>query len=165
MNDFAANLRRIMVRDGLTLAQVIERTGLDGRTVQSLLRADDKRPHARTLHRLAVGLGVAADELFQNPATLAHRNFDRDSNPAVDEVVEQRAELFREWTPAEFDELYSRVGTGGALTREGTLEIVAAMNRNREVHEKVALLLESGEAETLMGIVQVLYDKVSDVER
>lgn len=165
MSDLADNLRRIMVREGLTLAQVIERTGLDSRTVQSLLRGGDKRPHARTLHRLAVGLGVDADELFQNPATLAHRHFDRESNPAVDEVVEQRAELFRDWTPAEFDELYSRVGTGGALTREGTLEVVATMNRNREVHEKVALLLESGEAETLMGIVQVLYDKVSDVER
>ncbi|MBX3411562.1 MAG: helix-turn-helix transcriptional regulator [Pirellulales bacterium] len=164
MSDLANNLRRIMVRDGLTLAQVIERTGLDSRTVQGLLRVDGKRPHARTLHRLAVGLGVAADELFQNPATLANRSFDRESNPAVDEVVEQRAELFRDWAPSDFDELYSRVGTGGALTREGTLEIVATMNRNREVHEKVALLLESGEAQTLVGIVQVLYDKVSDVE-
>lgn len=164
MSDVSANLRRIMVRDGLTLAQVIDRTGLDSRTVQSLLRADDKRPHARTLHRLAVGLGVTADELFQNPSTLAHRHFDRDANPAVEEVVEQRADLFREWTQAEFDELYSRVGTGGALTREGTLEVVATMNRNRDVHEKVALLLESGEAETLVGIVRLLYDKVSDVE-
>ena len=165
MSDISVNLRRIMVRDGLTLADVIERTSLDSRTVQSLLRADDKRPHARTLHRLAAGLGVTADELFQNPSTLAHRQFDRDANPAVEEVVEQRAELFREWTQADFDELYSRVGTGGALTREGTLEVVTTMNRNRDVHEKVALLLESGEAETLMGIVQVLYDKVSDVER
>lgn len=164
MSDLATNVRRIMAREGLTMAQVVERTGLDNRTLQSLLRGDEKRPHARTLHRLAAGLAVDADELFQNAATLAHRLFDRESNPVVDEVVEQRAELFRDWTSADFDELYSRVGTGGALTRDGTVEVVAMMNRNREVHEKVALLLESAEADVLVGIVRVLYEKVSDVE-
>jgi transcriptional regulator with XRE-family HTH domain len=164
MSDLAINIRRIMARDGLTLAQVVEQTGLDSRTIQSLLRGDEKRPHARTLHRLATGLGVDADELFQNSATLAHRLFDRESNPVVDEVVEQRAELFRDWTATDFDELYSRVGTGGALTRDGTVEIVATMNRNRDVHERVALLLESAEAEVLVGIVRVLYEKISDVE-
>jgi hypothetical protein len=37
---------------------------------------------------------------------------------------------------------------------------VAAINRNREVQRKVALLLETGEAEVLIGIIDLLYQRV-----
>ena len=72
MGDVASNLRRLMARLGLTLEQVIAATGLSERTVKAML-AGTSKPHARTLNRLAAGLGVAVDELFQNPSLLAHR--------------------------------------------------------------------------------------------
>ena len=72
MLDFASNLRRLMARSGVTLEQVVEASGLSERTVKGVLGGKSK-PHARTLHRLAAGLGVSADELFQNPSLLTHR--------------------------------------------------------------------------------------------
>ena len=74
-------------------------------------------------------------------------------------IVSNRPELFEGWTEADFDELYSRFGTGGALTTSAA-EIVMAMNRQRDVHQKVALLLESSEAQLLSGLVDLLYQKI-----
>jgi transcriptional regulator with XRE-family HTH domain len=160
MPDFATNLRRLMARLGLTVGQVVERSGLDERTIKSILSGASAKPHARTLHQLAAGLNVDVDELFQNSASLAHRTFDRQTNPVVDEVVSSHPGLFDGWTAADFHELYSHFGTGGALTADGALTVVRAMNRKRDVCNKVALLMESGEADVLCGIVDILYRKI-----
>ena len=132
---------------------------MDERTIKGIL-ARTSQPHARTLHRLAAGLGVPSDELFQDPSLLAHRLFDRQTNPLVEEVVASQPEQFAGWSQRDFDELYSRFGVGGGLTTEGTLEAVRSMNHNREVHRQVALLLESGEAELLSAIVQLMYQRI-----
>ncbi|HWC88644.1 MAG TPA: helix-turn-helix transcriptional regulator, partial [Pirellulales bacterium] len=67
MPDYASNLRRLMARLNLTVREVSERTGLDQRTIKGILRGDNSKPHARTLHQLAAGLGADVDELFQTP--------------------------------------------------------------------------------------------------
>ncbi len=148
-----------MARDNLTLVDVVERSGLDERTVKGILNSAQS-PQPRTLHRLAQGLDVSVDELFQNPALLAHRLFDRATNPVVDEVIAARPELFDGWREADFDELYSRFGAGGALTFDGALASVDLMNRKRAVQDKVELLMETAQAEVLEGIVEVLYERV-----
>ncbi len=153
------NVRRLMARAGLTLAQLVAATGLCERTLKGLLAGRNK-PHARTLHRLAAGLGVSTDELFQSPALLTHRLFDQRTNPVVGEVVAEHPEWFAHWTQDDFTELYSRFGTGGALTESGTAQVVLAMNRKREIQQKVAVLLETGEAELLTGFVDLLYQRV-----
>ena len=159
MDNVAANLRRLMARFGLTVEQVIGQSGLDQRTIRGIL-AGTHKPHARTLHRLAAGLGVAADELFQDPSLLAHRLFDRRTNPLVEEVVNGQPELFIGWTERDFDELYSRFAAGGSLTEQGALEAICSMNHNREIHRRVALLLESGEAPLLSAMVDLLYQRI-----
>ena len=138
---------------------VAEQTGLHVRTVRGILRGD-KKPHAQTLHRLAEGLGVAVDEFFVEPAQLLYRRFDRQTNPVVAEVIDDHKELFRGWTETDFDELHSRVGAGGALTADGALAAVQQMNRKRDLHDKLDLLLESSQAEVAAGILNVLYEKV-----
>jgi len=153
------NLLRLMAARGLTMCGVAEQTGLHVRTVRGILRGD-KKPHAQTLHRLAEGLGVAVDEFFVDPAQLLYRRFDRQTNPVVAGVIEDHKELFHGWTETDFDELHSRVGTGGALTVEGALAAVQQMNRRRELHDKLDLLLESSQAEVAAGILNVLYEKV-----
>jgi transcriptional regulator with XRE-family HTH domain len=153
------NLLRLMAARGLTMSGVAGQTGLHVRTVRGILRGD-KKPHARTLHRLAEGLGVPVDEFFVDPAQLLYRRFDRQTNPVVAEVIEDNKELFRGWTEADFDELHSRVGTGGALTAEGALAAARQMNRRRELHGKLDLLLESSQAEVAAAILNVLYEKV-----
>jgi transcriptional regulator with XRE-family HTH domain len=155
-SDHAANLRRLMAREGLTFSELVGRSGLNHRTLKGLL-SGDRRPQPRTLHRLAASFNVPVEELFQDPALLRHRLFDRQTNPVVDEVVAGNPRLFHGWTQEEFDELYSRFGTGGALTREGTLSAVGAMNRRRELLQKATLLLETSEAELLESMIELLY--------
>lgn len=160
MSDHAReNLLRLMAAEGLSVRQVAERTGLDERTIRKIL-GDSNKPHAHTLHRLAEGLGVKVDEFFVDPAQLLYRRFDRQTNPLVAEAIEAHGALFDGWSEADFDELHSRVGTGGALTIEGTLVAVHQMNQKRELHDKLDLLLESSQAEVAAGILNVLYERV-----
>ena len=160
MSDYAGeNLRRLMAERGLSIRQLARKTGVDERTVRGILNGTNT-PHARTLHRLAEGLGVAADEFFLRPAQLLYRHFDRGTNPVVEEVMEAHRELFVDWAEADFDELHSRVGTGGGLTFEGAVAVVRRMNRKRELHDKLDLLLESSHAELVRGIMELLYKEV-----
>lgn len=153
------NLLRLIAAGGLSVRGVAERTGLDERTIRGILVGGNK-PHVQTLHRLAQGLGVKVDEFFVDPAQLLYRRFDRHTNPMVAEVIETHGELFDGWTEADFDELHSRVGTGGSLTAKGALVAVRHMNQKRDLHEKLDLLLESSHAELAADILDVLYEKV-----
>ena len=156
----AGNLRRIMARDDLTFEQVVAATQLDERTLRSLARGVT-HPHARTLHRLAQGLGVSIDELFQSVARTAPRRFDRATNSLVDGCVARHAQLFRNWSQGDFDELYSRFGTGGQLTEEGVLAAAQATNVKRDLWRQVSVILESGEADLLSQFVGLLYGRVT----
>jgi len=153
------NLRRVMANLGLTTEQVVARSGLDPRTIKGILDGSH-RAHARTLKRLSEGLGVSCDEFFLAPTQLLSRRFDLQTNPAVEEVMAARPDLFVGWTEADFDELHSRFGAGGPLTAEGTLQAVGHMNRKRQLYEKFAVLLESSQADLMGGIVEILYEKV-----
>ncbi len=157
--DFATNLRRLLARRGLTVEDLASASGLDLRTLRGVLNSS-KRPHSRTLHRLAAALEVPADELFQDPSLLAHRLFDRRTNPVVEQVVAARPELVRGWGEADFDELYSQFGHGGALTEMGVIETARGMNRRREVVEKVELIMQTAEGELLAEMIEVLYRRI-----
>ncbi len=153
------NLLRLMAELGLSIHNTAEKTGLDERTLRAKMLGNN-RPHPRTLHRLAEGLGVRVDEFFVDPAQLLYRRFDQQTNPLVEEVIQQNREVFADWTEADFDELHSRMGSGGALSRNGTLEAAEEMNRKRQLHEKLSLLLESSQAELIGGIIEVAYERV-----
>jgi transcriptional regulator with XRE-family HTH domain len=156
----AGNLRRIMARDDLTFDQVVEATELDERTLRALARGTS-HPHARTLHKLAHGLGVSIDELFRLAGRAAPRKFDRATNSLVESCVTGHAELFSNWAESDFDELYSRFGTGGQLTEEGILAAARATNAKRDLWRQVIVILESSEAELLSRFVTVLYGRVT----
>jgi len=156
----ALNLRRLMARGGLTFEDVVQATELDERTLRGLVRGTTN-PHARTLFKLAQGLGVEMDELFRQATRYAPRQFDRAANSLVKNVVDQHAETFANWSDADFDELYSRFGVGGPLTEEGVLAAAQAMNANRRVNEQVNVILESGEAKLLAEFVDMLYRRVT----
>lgn len=138
MLDFAANVRRLMARSGMTLQQVVEAAGLNERTIKAILNGRSK-PHARTLHRLADGLGVAADELFQNPSLLTHRLFDQQTNPVVQEVIDSRPQLFEGWSQADFPLSYQRISSvlniGAKLFMNST---PAKMVANRDCRPRAA---------------------------
>ena len=154
------NLQRLMAEQGLTTEQVADKSGLDKRTVMGILHGK-KKAQPRTIGRLAKGLGVDPDELLREPARRTYRStFDRHTNPVVEEVIETHPQVFADWTGSDYDELHSRVGTGGPLTAEGALEAARQMNAKRELHEKLTVLLESSQAQLIAGIVELAYQKV-----
>jgi transcriptional regulator with XRE-family HTH domain len=155
------NLRRLMADQGLTVDQLSQKSAVDRRTIKGILDGT-KRPQLRTIGRLAKGLEVASEELFIDPAQLLYRRFDRDTNPVVEEVIETHPEVFAGWTPIDYDELHSRMGTGGPLTAEGTLAAAERMNAKRLLHEKLTVLLESSQAEVIAGIVDLMYERMVD---
>jgi transcriptional regulator with XRE-family HTH domain len=156
----AANLRRIMARDNLSLEEVVAATELDARTLRSLARGNS-HPHSRTLHKLASGLGISIDELFQPIAHIAPRRFDRATNSLVDDCVAAHAKLFRNWSQEDFDELYSRFGTGGQLTEEGVLAAAQATNQKRDLWQQMSVILETSEADLLSQFVSMLFNHVT----
>ena len=153
------NLRRLMADQALTIEQLSRKSAVDRRTIRGILDGTN-RPQLRTIGRLAKGLGVASDEFFIDPAQLLYRRFDRDTNPVVEEVIEAHPKVFAGWTPIDFDELHSRMGTGGPLTAEGTLAAAREMNAKRELHEKLTVLLESSHADVIAGIVELMYQRI-----
>jgi transcriptional regulator with XRE-family HTH domain len=153
------NLTRLMAAQGLSIDDVVERTGLDRRTIQAIL-SGHQRAHALTLNRLARGLGVAVDELFLDPSRLVYRHFDRLTNPVVEELLESHPDLFADWGEADFAELSSRVGKGGPLTAEGALAAARRINWKRALFQKLALLLETSLAEVIGGIIDTMYEKI-----
>ena len=158
-----ANVRRLMARLDMTQQDVVDASGLDERTVRSILQGVT-RPHARTLHKLAEGLGVEADELFQDPYRDGQAAFDRATNPAVAAVIDAQPELFADWMAAEFDELFSRMACGGELTESGVVASVEAMNARRQLWRQVSIILESGEAQLMREFVALLYRRVTAIE-
>jgi transcriptional regulator with XRE-family HTH domain len=156
----AINVRRHMARAGLTFEDIVTATELDERTVRGIVRGT-KNPHARTLHKLAHGLGVTVDDLFQPAGLHSARQFDRVTNSLVSSFVTAHPEMFQNWSDAEFDELYSRFGTGGQLTEAGIAAAAQATNTKRDVWRQVSVILESGEAKLLTEFVDLLYGRVT----
>ena len=154
------NVRRLMARLDMTFDDVVQATGLDQRTVRSLLHGNT-RPHARTLYKLAEGLGVATDVLFQDPYQAGRAAFDRATNPGVAEVMEARPELFEKWSQSDFDELFSRMGVGGQLTESGAVAAAEAINARRELLYQVQVILESSEADLMQAFVELLFRRIT----
>ena len=156
----SVNLRRLLAQHGLTIAEVARRAEIDRRTVQAVLN-DSGKPHPKTIHRLAEAFNVAVDEFYVEPSQLLYRQFDQETNPLVGEVVEAHSGLFEGWTAADFDELHSRFGSGGALTHDGVVTAAEEMNLRRALHEKLAVLLESSHKELAQKMIELLYDQAN----
>ena len=62
MSDYAReNLLRLMAAGGWSVSHLVEQTGLAERTIRGIL-GKGRKPHIRTLQRLAQGLGVNVEE-------------------------------------------------------------------------------------------------------
>ncbi|MEN6407921.1 MAG: helix-turn-helix transcriptional regulator [Thermoguttaceae bacterium] len=158
------NLARLMASQGLTVHLVVQRTGVDPRTIRGILRGVNK-PHATTLRRLADGLNVTVDEFFVDPARLLYRRFDRRTQPAVTKAIETHDELFHQWTEADFDELHNRLGEGGTSTAEDVAAAARRINEKRELREILDLLLESDQATIVSGMLRLCFRETTERNR
>lgn len=153
-----------MAARGTTLVELAAATGLDQRTLRSILQ-QRSHPHARTIHKLAAGMNVAIDELLLPPglrqANLDGIALDRSTNAAVSALIAEQPDLFDHWTAAEFDEVFSQVGVGGPLTAEGIRAAAAAINRRRELWTRAAIVLDTDLGDLLSNMINLLYDRVT----
>src|SRR3569623_3654412 len=97
MSTFPTNLRRLLARQGLTLAELAQRAKVVLRTIKNLLNGTTPNPRSRTLHDLAAALEADVDEFFQNSSTLTHRHFDRKTTPAAPAAAASQPQLFEDW--------------------------------------------------------------------
>ncbi len=157
MPDYTAeNLLRLMADQGLSIHQVVENTELDERTIRGILNATT-RPRARSLHQLAKGLGVSVDEFFLDPSQLLYRCLDHAANPLVEKLMQTEPKLFAGWTKLDYDSLLDHIATSNApRSRKHVVGAIREMNQKRELHGKLDLLLDSNQAETTVGILEVL---------
>lgn len=73
-----------------------------------------------------------------------NRRLDERTNPLVDVVAEERPELFAHWTAAEWAQLRSLRGVGGALTHDGVVAEAEKINENRDARRMFEALLTIG---------------------
>lgn len=148
-----------MAREAMTYEDVVESTGLDARTIRGIARGDH-RPQARTLHRLAEGLGVATDQLFKPPTGISPAAFDAATNPAVERIKATHPDLFANWSADDYAELASRFGIGGQLTEQGTIDAARKMNAKRAVLQRAQVVMETAHADLLTQLINLLYERV-----
>ena len=184
-----ARFRACCARKGWNLGQLARHAGVSRQTLYQLERGVTRKPRFSTLGKIATALDVTPEHLIgiERPQSVdfarthdfssrvgidettvdrsheespAQRDFDRRTNGAVANVVDESPQLFTGWNADEWDELYSSFGTGGPLTPEGVVETAARMNRKRETIRKLHVVMETHLGELASGIVDVFYGMI-----
>lgn len=174
----AGVLRRESLRRGWEMAELARRTGLSRTTLYHLQQGTTQRPHVSTLARIAEVLEIPAEELWPeepdagrvaatvpvgtsqrhgNGDATAARDFDRATNPLVPQVRAAHPDLFNDWSPTDWDELFSTFGTGGELSEDGVLAKAKQMNRKRELLYQLEVVLETHLAPVAVQLVETLF--------
>jgi transcriptional regulator with XRE-family HTH domain len=180
-------LFRLRLERGWNLDRLARKAGLSRTTVYGLECGAIARPRASTLRRLAEALGLPAADLgamlaaeaaprdaprlgdgggpsagasASGPRELS-TDFDRRTNPRVDEVVRHDPTLFAGWSREDWDQLYSTFGVGGSLSDEGVVAQAERINRQRELTFKLQLLLQTHLAGAAEEFVNRLYGQVT----
>ncbi len=179
----ASLLRRESLRRGWDTGELVRRTGLARTTLYHLQQGTTQRPHVSTLTRIAEALEIPAVELWPeeldagsstpavaeesllphahrsagNGDAAAARDFDRCTNPLVPQVCAAHPGLFTDWSPTDWDELFSTFGVGGELSEEGVLAKAQQMNRKRELVYQLEVVLETHLAPVATQLVETLF--------
>lgn len=168
-------IRTRCLEKGWDLRELARRAGVSRTTLHHLLSGATRRPHIATVSRLAAALGIRVDQPSRaaavppvgapsRPALAGssdtRTDFDRRTNPAINEVCRTRPHLFGGWSGDEWDELYSTFGVGGNLSADGVVACAEAINDRRETTRKLHLVLETHLAGVAKGLVETLYGMI-----
>ena len=165
----ADRLRAECARRQWDLSQLADHAGISRTTLYHLLEGHTSRPHGTTLNALAEALEIPVGELLAlaSGEPVAPRDclfessaFDRATNPEVDAVARERPQLFAHWDEADWDELYSSFGTGGALSSSGVVTAAESINRKRETVRRLHIVLETHLRVVAEELVDTLYRMV-----
>ena len=173
--ELGRRIRAARIQQGWDLGHLARLAEISRTTLYRLEQGRTLRPRTSILARISRALGPSFDRsdgtladvdsatsLLSNPPHEAHegsqkRQFNRETNPLVDEVAQEYPGLFRDWTDDEWDELYSSFGTGGALTTEGVVQQALRTNRKRRTIRQLHVVLETHLDEVAIGLIETLY--------
>lgn len=167
-------IRSARLRKGWNQSELSARSGISRTTLFQMERGAIPSPRAATLHRLAEALEIPVtylnpdqpidlDQLrHETPKTgaSAAAEFDRQTNPYVDVVMQQFPQAFAGFTPEDWVELYSTFGTGGALTEDGVRRTAESIAKKRETLRRLSILLETHLGDAAAAMVDSLFDLV-----
>ena len=173
-------IRRLCVRKGLPLGELARRAGVSRTTLYHLANGTTARPHASTLARIADVLEVdprlldgaeeggqpaSSSRAWPGGSAIVDRQlaFRRSTNAVVQDVYREQGVMFEGWSPDEWAELYSAVGTGGPLSRDGVVQTAEHINRKRRVIHKLQLVLETHLREAACEVIETLFEIVRPV--
>ncbi|MEX1231842.1 MAG: helix-turn-helix transcriptional regulator [Planctomycetaceae bacterium] len=163
-------LRRLRLQRGWNVEELARRARVSRTTMYLLETGKTAMPRAKTLQQIAATLGVEVEELAPEWASASSDHDDEPSrsqsydrainkslNGLVDRVFQASPQLFGDWSQADWDELYSTYGVGGALTEEGISAAAEQINRKRTICHQLQVVLETEHAETAARVIQALY--------
>lgn len=151
---YGENLRRLMAAKNLTLADVARRSGLDIRTINGILNNPQARPHARTLHKLARGLRVPVEELFQAPPLLVQQSPTAVSHPLIHRLLQERPDLFDGWEPGDFARLEALCEERQVQEPAQVIPLATSVNRARQLSSGILRILASNYGSLFLQIVK-----------
>jgi len=88
------------------------------------------------------------------------QRFDRETNPFVAQVVSETPALFQGFTESDWNELYSCMGMGGALTPHGVRDQAARIARKKQLVRKLEVLLETHYSEVAAALLETLFRQI-----
>ena len=163
---FRVNLVQLMQRRGISSRELVRRTGIERHVVARWIRLGAEKPQADHLAQIAHVLDMADPRALFDPDLLhsasnvgvsGHHLFNRQTNPAVEQVAAEQPDLFRPFTNNDWNELFSMHGTGGPLTEEGVVQAAERINAKRALRRKFEALLETEHFDTLAALIDVMY--------
>lgn len=180
---FRERLRQLRLDRGWGIDTLADQAGLSRTTVHNLESGRTTTPRAPTLKKLARAFRTTVADLLaapagptppgpttgtaQDDAERARQQLDRQTNPLVDEAYAERPRLFDSWTQENWNELFSHVGMGGPMTREGVIDTAIRINRKRQTQRQLEIIMETDLAEVAARMVDALYTMIEapDPER
>lgn len=180
IHGLAERIRVACVRRGWDIGELARRAGVSRTTLSQLLNGHTDRPHGTTLKQLADALDLDVEELLtrerrgpgspvparrdQVSCTInsgdAGARFDRATNTVVTDVLQERPDLFSNWSTNDVDELYSLFGVGGQLNRRGVVAAAESINGKRETIRKLHVVLDTHLRERAVDLIDLLYEMV-----
>lgn len=144
---------------GWDQSRLAREAGISRTTLSQLENGRGPAPRPSTVGKVTRALDLPSSWWDEEQAVA--RSFDRATNPEVQAVAERHPEAFAALTSADWDELHSVFGTGGALTEEGVLLQAARLHSKRELIRQLEVVLETHLGEAATAMIQGLYERVT----
>ncbi len=166
-SNFPERVRFERMNRGWDVSELERRSGVGRTTLYHLEKGHTRRVRSSTIAAIARAFDIEVDQLLApgHAAPAADRRraaaeFDRATNPAVEEVARERPDVFEGWTADDWEEINSQFGVGGQLTPLGALKAAEEINEKRETIRQLQVVLETHLRDVAREVIETFYRMV-----